>query len=144
MKSKAERDNDLDTLASLGESTRRAFYGFVAASTDSVSRDEAADAVGVSRQVAAYHLDNWPMTGFSTSSFGDIPVGAGPGAGRPSKLYYQREDASATRRGRTEALHALDDAGRRDQVTTWMLPNGLQQDNQSETLPIRGGRTGHN
>jgi len=91
MNSKTERENDLDTLAALAEPMRRAFYGFVAASSDAVSRDQAADAVGVSRQVAAYHLDRLADDGLLDVEFRRLTGRVGPGAGRPSKLYRRSE-----------------------------------------------------
>ncbi|MEX2133754.1 MAG: helix-turn-helix domain-containing protein [Acidimicrobiia bacterium] len=91
MKSTTGRENDLDVLASLAEPLRRSFYGFVAASTSSVSRDEAADAVGVSRQVAAYHLDRLADDGLLDVEFRRLTGRVGPGAGRPSKLYRRSE-----------------------------------------------------
>jgi len=92
MDSNAERENDLGTLASLAEPVRRAFYGFVAASSDSVSRDQAAEAVGVSRQVAAYHLDRLADDGLLDVEFRRLTGRVGPGAGRPSKLYRRSEE----------------------------------------------------
>ena len=47
----------LDAVASLAEPIRRALYEYVAASSGPVSRDDAAEELDVSRQVAAYHLD---------------------------------------------------------------------------------------
>jgi predicted ArsR family transcriptional regulator len=87
MDNNAERDNDLGVVASLAEPIRRAFYGYVAGSMSSVSRDEAADAVGVSRQVAAYHLDKLADDGLLDVEFRRLTGRVGPGAGRPSKLY---------------------------------------------------------
>lgn len=80
-------DRDLEVVASLAEPVRRALYDFVAASRRPVSRDEAAEAVGVSRQVAAYHLDRLAADGLLHVEFRRLSGRAGPGAGRPSKLY---------------------------------------------------------
>lgn len=93
MESERERDDDLVTLASLAEPLRRAFYGFVASSSDSVSRDQAADAVGVPRQVAAYHLDRLADDGLLDVEFRRLTGRVGPGAGRPSKLYRRSEES---------------------------------------------------
>lgn len=118
MKSKTERDNDLDVVASLAEPVRRAFYGFVAGSSNSVSRDEAADAVGVSRQVAAYHLDRLADDGLLDVEFRRLTGRVGPGAGRPSKLYRRSEktyDVSIPpRRYELAARILLDAAGEGD------------------------------
>jgi DNA-binding transcriptional ArsR family regulator len=53
----ADVDQRLDRLGGLVDPVRRALYRFVAAAGELVSRDEAAEAVDVSRSLAAYHLD---------------------------------------------------------------------------------------
>lgn len=78
---------DLDAVASLAEPIRRALYGYVAGSSEPVSRDDAAEAVDVSRQVAAYHLDRLADDGLLEVEFRRLTGREGPGAGRPSKLY---------------------------------------------------------
>jgi len=83
----ADQQPDLEVLASLAEPVRRALYDFVVASSGPVGRDEAAEAVGVSRQVAAYHLDRLADDGLLEVEFRRLTGKAGPGAGRPSKLY---------------------------------------------------------
>jgi predicted ArsR family transcriptional regulator len=86
----AEED-DLEVLVSLAEPIRRALYEFVSSAPEPVTRDEAAEAVGVSRQVAAYHLDRLAGDGLLDFEFRRLTGREGPGAGRPSKL-YQRSD----------------------------------------------------
>jgi predicted ArsR family transcriptional regulator len=96
----SERDNhaatspevdDLGVLSSLAEPIRRALYEFVSSAPEPVTRDEAAEAVGVSRQVAAYHLDRLADDGLLDFEFRRLTGREGPGAGRPSKL-YRRSD----------------------------------------------------
>ena len=84
-------DDDLEAVASLAEPIRRALYDHVAGSTEPVSRDDAAQAVEVSRQVAAYHLDRLADDGLLEVEFRRLTGREGPGAGRPSKL-YRRSD----------------------------------------------------
>lgn len=84
-------DRDLEAVASLTEPIRRALYDLVAGSADPVSRDEAAEAVSVSRQVAAYHLDRLADDGLVEVEFRRLTGRTGPGAGRPSKLYRRSE-----------------------------------------------------
>lgn len=79
--------DDLEAVASLAEPVRRALYDFAARSTEPVSRDDAAEAVDVSRQTAAYHLDRLAEDGLLDVEFRRLSGRAGPGAGRPSKLY---------------------------------------------------------
>src|SRR5215203_1097157 len=50
-------DQQLIGLAGLGDPIRRALYRYVADRGVPVSRDEAAKAAGISRPLAAYHLD---------------------------------------------------------------------------------------
>lgn len=83
----ADHNADIGPLASLAEPVRRALYEFAAGSSRPVSRDEAAAAVDVSRQVAAYHLDRLAEDGLLDYEFRRLGGRDGPGAGRPSKLY---------------------------------------------------------
>jgi predicted ArsR family transcriptional regulator len=78
---------DLDALASLADPMRRTLYDYVARAPGPVGRDEAADSAGVSRQVAAYHLDRLAEDGLLEVEFRRLSGRSGPGAGRPSKLY---------------------------------------------------------
>lgn len=80
-------DRDLDVMGSLADPLRRALYRMVVASGVPVSRDAAAEALGVSRQVAAYHLDRMADDGLLVVEFRRLSGRTGPGAGRPSKLY---------------------------------------------------------
>lgn len=82
-----DTEPDLEVVASLVEPVRRALYDYVVASREAVSRDEAAGAVGVSRQVAAYHLDRLADDGLLEAEFRRLTGREGPGAGRPAKLY---------------------------------------------------------
>lgn len=79
--------SDLETLASLAEPVRRMLYEYVVSAHQPVSREEAAEAVDVSRQVAAYHLDRLAEDGLLAFEFRRLTGKEGPGAGRPAKLY---------------------------------------------------------
>jgi predicted ArsR family transcriptional regulator len=79
--------NDLHAIASLDEPARRALYEWVAASGRAVGRDEAAAAVGVSRALAAFHLDRLVREGLLVPEYRRLSGRTGPGAGRPAKLY---------------------------------------------------------
>jgi len=74
-------------IAVLDEPLRRRLYFFVAAQPGEVTRDEAADALGVSRALAAFHLDKLAENGLLEIAFRRLSGRSGPGAGRPSKLY---------------------------------------------------------
>jgi predicted ArsR family transcriptional regulator len=80
-------DNDLHAIASLDEPARRALYEWVATRGRAVGRDEAATAVGVSRALAAFHLDRLVKDGLLVPEYRRLTGRTGPGAGRPAKLY---------------------------------------------------------
>ena len=85
----------LAALAALDDPTRRAVFDLVARSATAVSRDAAAEALGTSRRVAAFHLDRLADQGLLAVEY-RRPVGrTGPGAGRPAKLYRRIEDEIA-------------------------------------------------
>lgn len=56
-----------------------------------VSRDDATDALGLARSVAAFHLDKLVDAGLATVRFSRLSGRSGPGAGRTAKL-YRRSD----------------------------------------------------
>jgi len=82
-------------LAALDDPVRRTVFDVVARSTTAVSRDAAADALGLSRRVAAYHLDQLADQGLLAVEYRRPSGRSGPGAGRPAKLYRRIEDEVA-------------------------------------------------
>jgi predicted ArsR family transcriptional regulator len=84
-------DADLGAIGALTDPTRRRLYGFVARSIEPVGRDEAADALGIPRQTAAYHLDRLAEEGLVEVEFLRRSGRSGPGAGRPAKLYKRTQ-----------------------------------------------------
>lgn len=80
-------ERDVSGIAMLNDPIRRLLYQFVASSSSSVSRDKAAEAVGVQRTLAAFHLDKLAEEGLLEVEFKRLTGRTGPGAGRPSKLY---------------------------------------------------------
>lgn len=92
-----DADPNITAVAALDEPTRRRLYDYVGASPSAVDRDEAAEALGMHRQTAAFHLDKLVDAGLLTVEFARRNGRRGPGAGRPSKL-YKRVD-------RTVAVH---------------------------------------
>jgi predicted ArsR family transcriptional regulator len=85
MPDQAERD--VGALAALGEPARRALYAYVCAQERPVSRDEAADATGMKRATAAFHLERLVEDGLLEAGFARLSGRTGPGAGRTAKLY---------------------------------------------------------
>jgi predicted ArsR family transcriptional regulator len=77
----------LAAICSLEDPNRRRLYGYIISQSKPVTRDEAAEALGLDRSVAAYHLDKLVGHGLLTASFARPPGRAGPGAGRPAKRY---------------------------------------------------------
>jgi predicted ArsR family transcriptional regulator len=77
---------DLAALGSLGDATRRRLYEVVAADGP-LSREQAAAQVGISRALAAYHLDKLTEHGLLEVERRRLRGRTGPGAGRPAKLY---------------------------------------------------------
>jgi predicted ArsR family transcriptional regulator len=88
-----ELDAGLAALSALTDGVRRAAYRAVlAAGPGPVGRDEVAEALGVGRTLAAFHLDKLVDAGLLEVSYARRTGRTGPGAGRPAKLYR----ASAT------------------------------------------------
>jgi predicted ArsR family transcriptional regulator len=79
---------DAETIGALEDELRRRLYLFVRARGRPVSRDEAAAAEGISRKLAAFHLDKLVDRGLLTASYARPPGRGGRGAGRSAK-YYQ-------------------------------------------------------
>lgn len=72
----------------LTEPTRRTIYDAVRAARRPMTRDEVAHATGVSRRLAAFHLDQLADAGLLSVDFARPPGRrGGPGAGRPAKRY---------------------------------------------------------
>jgi predicted ArsR family transcriptional regulator len=82
-------------VAALDDPARRAVFDLVTRAGTAVGRDAAADALGVSRRVAAFHLDRLAEQGLLTVEYRRPPGRGGPGAGRPAKLYRRTDDEVA-------------------------------------------------
>ncbi|MGW5264211.1 helix-turn-helix transcriptional regulator [Microbispora sp. NPDC004025] len=89
--------DDLESMTVLGDPVRRALYRFVAEQGRDVGRNEAAEAAGVQRTLAAHHLDKLVEAGLLESGFKRLSGRAGPGGGRPAKVYRRvREERSVS------------------------------------------------
>jgi predicted ArsR family transcriptional regulator len=77
----------IGAIAALADPTRRALYRFVVAQRESVSRDQAAAAVGVAHHTAKFHLDKLAKDGLLDAEYSRPAGRTGPGAGRPAKRY---------------------------------------------------------
>jgi predicted ArsR family transcriptional regulator len=76
----------------LAEPVRRALYRYVASRSEPVSREQAADAVGVPQHTAKFHLDRLESDGLLDATYQRLEGRRGPGAGRPPKVYRPSED----------------------------------------------------
>jgi predicted ArsR family transcriptional regulator len=85
------REERLAAMAALAEPLRRRLYLHVAAQAEPVGRDDAAAALGISRSVAAFHLDKLADLGLLDVEYRRPPGRSGPGAGRPAKHYRAAE-----------------------------------------------------
>lgn len=75
----------------LGDPVRRGLYRHVAGTPGDVGRDAAAEAAGISRSLAAFHLDKLVEAGLLEVCFRRLSGRSGPGAGRPAKMYRRAE-----------------------------------------------------
>jgi predicted ArsR family transcriptional regulator len=74
-------------LASLGDATRRKLFSLVASAGAPVSRNDAAETLGLPRSTASFHLDRMVHDGLLAVEFKKLGGREGPGSGRPAKLY---------------------------------------------------------
>jgi predicted ArsR family transcriptional regulator len=71
----------------LCDPVRRDLFFFLVDRDGWVSRDEAADALGLRRGLVAHHLDRLATDGLLDVEYRRLTGRSGPGAGRPAKLY---------------------------------------------------------
>ena len=81
-------------IAALDDDVRRALYEHVRDTGAPVSREDAAQAVGISRKLAAFHLDKLVELGLLRSGFGDATQRR---VGRAPRLYEPAEQDIAVR-----------------------------------------------
>ncbi|HEY9391979.1 MAG TPA: hypothetical protein VIR27_19680, partial [Mycobacteriales bacterium] len=82
----SRRAENIGAVAALSDTLRRRLYYFIRAQARPVSRDEAAEHAGISRRLAAFHLDKLTRSGLLRSHYGR-PEGAPRSPGRAPKLY---------------------------------------------------------
>lgn len=117
-------DARVAAVAALDEPTRRRLYEHVVGRPDAVSRDEAAAALSLPRNTAAFHLDRLAEQGLLDVVYARRSGRSGPGAGRPAKLY---------RRSQHQITVSLPD--RRYDVAGWLLAGALEEAEQSGDSP---------
>jgi predicted ArsR family transcriptional regulator len=74
-------------VAALGEPVRRDLYLYVVGAGEPVSREQAAQALGLAPHTAKFHLDRLADEGLLATEYRRLGGRRGPGAGRPTKLY---------------------------------------------------------
>jgi predicted ArsR family transcriptional regulator len=89
MLSRVKRDSS--GVAALEDDLRRAMYLEIRRRRRPVSREEVAEAVGVSRKLAAFHLDKLVERGLLVATYARPAGRGGRGAGRSAK-YYEPSD----------------------------------------------------
>lgn len=88
-------EQSLEAVGLLADDLRRRMYLFIRDRGKPVSRDEAAEEAGISRKLAAFHLDRLVEKGLLKAHYVRLSGRRGPGAGRPSKVYDPTETEMA-------------------------------------------------
>jgi predicted ArsR family transcriptional regulator len=81
-------------VTALSEPSRRALYDYVRRQAHPVRRDEAAAATGMSRALAAFHMDKLVEAGLLSARYA-APAGRARGRGRAPKVYETIGDGLA-------------------------------------------------
>jgi predicted ArsR family transcriptional regulator len=127
----------IESVSVLGEQSRRRMFSFIRRAGHPVTRDEAAASVGISRKLAAFHLDKLVDAGLLRAGYG--APGAQRRVGRQPKLYEP-----------TDAQIAVTIPDRRHELLADLLLEGVlgQADGRSaadaatEAAAVRGRRLG--
>lgn len=127
-----ERQRTFDPIAAVAaiqEPTRRRLYELVIEREAGISRDEAADALGIGRPIVAFHLDRLARVGLVTTAYRRMSGRTGPGAGRPAKIY---------RRAPTTVAVSLPE--RRYEVAAELFASALEAGDPAGILEAAGAR----
>lgn len=116
-------EHSLEAVGMLVDDLRRRMYLFIRNRRNPVGRDEAAEAVGISRKLAAFHLDKLVEKGLLKAHYVRLSGRVGPGAGRPSKVYEPTETEMTV----SIPSRSYDFAGK-------LLVNALGRSNNAESL----------
>jgi predicted ArsR family transcriptional regulator len=84
-----DSEASITAIAALGDEQRRRLFSFVQRAHRPVTREEAAENAGISRKLAAHHLDKLVAAGLLSSRFG--PAGGIRKVGRAPRLYELAE-----------------------------------------------------
>lgn len=117
-----EFEQNVAGIGALVDPVRRALYLYVCTQVAPVSRDQAADAVGVPRHQAKFHLDRLEAEGLLEADYARLTGRTGPGAGRTSKRY---------RRAPREIHVSLPD--REYELAGWLMAEAITESTRSGT-----------
>jgi predicted ArsR family transcriptional regulator len=84
-----EPRDDLTAVGLLDEPVRRALYDWVVRQETPPGREQAAQAVGTTRSLAAFHLEKLVDAGLLHAGYKRLTGRSGPGAGRPARVYWR-------------------------------------------------------
>jgi predicted ArsR family transcriptional regulator len=84
-------DQGAEAVGVLEDELRRQLYRIVRRAGQALSRDDVAGQAGISRRLAAFHLDKLNARGLLRAHYARPPGRSGPGAGRSAK-YYEPSD----------------------------------------------------
>jgi predicted ArsR family transcriptional regulator len=126
MTGKPPIDARIEAIAQLEEPNRRRLYELVVTSPGPVGRDAAAEALGMSRELAAFHLDRLVAVGLLETEYRRRGERTGPGAGRPAKFY---------RRAASEVAVSL--PPRRYEVTAGVMATALDRLPETAAMEAR-------
>lgn len=82
-------DASITGIGVLADPVRYQLYRFVCGQPEPVSRDQAAQALGIPRHQAKFHLDRLAAEGLLQTDYVRVSGRTGPGAGRPAKRYWR-------------------------------------------------------
>lgn len=119
---------DVEAVALLAEPVRGALYQWVVSAGRAVSRHEAASALGITRALAAFHLDRLVTGNLLVVEYRRLSGRTGPGAGRTSKLYRPApRDVSVSLPGRRYEIPAELFAKAIEQSEIQLPPDALRE-----------------
>ncbi len=127
----AALDDQLTAIGALQDRVRRSLYRYVASRDEDVSREEAAGAAGIQKQLAAFHLDKLVDAGLLETSFRRLSGRTGPGAGRPAKLYR-----------RSSSEHVVSLPPRRYDLAAELLAGAVEEAGERSAREVLAGVAG--
>jgi predicted ArsR family transcriptional regulator len=136
-----QQTDPVAAVALLDEPTRRRLYDYVVTHAG-VGRDAAAKALGISRVLAAFHLDKLVASGLLSARYRRLSGRTGPGAGRPAKVYARSDhDIAVSLPARRFELPAEVFAEGLERLSTTVGPAAVA-DAVNEPARLHGRQTG--